>query len=78
MEREGRSQHAAGEIRAHLARRQISGKTFAARLGLSQFAVSRRLRGQTPFSIDELSRAAEFLGVPLVDLLPSQPAEVAS
>jgi transcriptional regulator with XRE-family HTH domain len=74
MEREGRSQQVAGEVRALLARRQISGKQLAAHLGISQFAVSRRLRGQTSFSLDELSAAADFLGVALEDLLSAKDA----
>jgi transcriptional regulator with XRE-family HTH domain len=71
MQREGRSRQVAGEVRAVLARRQISGKQLASQLGMSQFAISRRLRGETPFSIDELAASAEFLGVPLTELLPS-------
>lgn len=74
MEREERSQQVAGEVRALLARRRISGKQLAAHLGISQFAVSRRLRGETPFSIDELSCAAEFLGVPVEQLIAAQAA----
>lgn len=74
MEREDRSLRVAGEVRALLARRQLSGKQLAARLGISQFSVSRRLRGQVPFSIDELAVAAEFLGVELGDLLAERAA----
>jgi transcriptional regulator with XRE-family HTH domain len=75
MEREGRSQLVAGEVRATLARRQISGKQLAAHLGVSQFAVSRRLRGETAFSIDELSATADYLGVPVSAFLDaSEPA----
>lgn len=74
MEREGRSREVAGEIRALLARRQASGKQLASHLGMSQFAISRRLRGETPFSIDELAAAAEFLGVPMSDLVAERAA----
>lgn len=69
MESEGRSQHVAGEVRALLARRQITGKQLAVHLGVSQFSVSRRLRGQTAFSIDELTSVAGFLGVPVEELI---------
>lgn len=69
MQRGGRSREVAGEVRALLARRQISGKQLATHLGLSQFAVSRRLRGETPFSVDELAATAEWLGVPVASLL---------
>lgn len=74
MERETRSQHIAAEVRATLARNQISGKQLAAHLGISQFAVSRRLRGETPFSVDELSATADFLAVSLEELLATKAA----
>lgn len=74
MDREERSRRVAGEVRAHLARRQLSGKQLATALGVSQFSVSRRLRGEVPFSVDELSVAADFLGVDLSDLLAERAA----
>jgi transcriptional regulator with XRE-family HTH domain len=76
MDRETRSRHVAEEIRAVLARRRISGKEMASALGLSQFAMSRRLRGETPFSLDELDAVARHLGVPVSSLItdPAEPA----
>lgn len=74
MERETRSQQVAAEIRAVLARNQTSGKQLAGHLGISQFAVSRRLRGETPFSVDELSATADFLGIPLATLVSERAA----
>lgn len=41
----------------------------AAALGISQPAVSARLKGVTPFTIDELAPLAELLGVDTSDLL---------
>jgi transcriptional regulator with XRE-family HTH domain len=72
------SEGVAEELRALLARRQISGKQLAAHLGISQFAVSRRLRGETPFTVDELTAIAEFLGVSLHDLLPGGERPIAA
>lgn len=56
---------AAEEIRALLARRRISQREFGAALNLSQSGVSRRLDGKTPFTLDELAAAADFLDVPV-------------
>ena len=55
-------------VRAEMARRKISQEAVAQTLGLSQASVSARLRGVTPFRVDELLRIADLLGVPL-DLL---------
>lgn len=79
MEREDRNrvartadEHIAAEVRAELARQQGTGKQLGSVLGLSAFAVSRRLRGLTPFSVSELQATAKYLGVDLADLLPTQ------
>ena len=55
----------AGEVRAELGRRNISRVELAARLGISRTALWNRLRGETEFSISELEKVAEFLGVPV-------------
>ena len=68
------AQKAAAEVRARLARDQISGKELATHLGLSAFAVSRRLRGTTPFSLTELDATARFLGIGITELLPEEAA----
>ena len=56
-------------VRAEMARRGLSQTALAGHLGLSQTAVSARLRGLTPFDINELVLTAEVLGVPLGVLL---------
>lgn len=56
-------------VRAEMARRGISQTALAKSLGLSQPSVSARLRGATPFDINELSAVAHFLGVPLGALI---------
>lgn len=60
----------AEEIRALLARRDMSRSELARRLGVSAMWVSDRLRGQTPIGLDDLERMARILGVEPVDLLP--------
>lgn len=41
----------------------MSQTELAAHVGLSQQAISRRLRGELPFDLDELERVADALGV---------------
>ena len=48
--------------------------SLAPMVGMRQQALSRRLNGQTPFTIDELARIASVLDVALADLV----AEVAA
>lgn len=63
-------------VRAEMARRGVTQAKLAAALGLSQPSVSARLRGVTPFDVDELHTIAAFLGVPLSDLLPADAPKV--
>lgn len=60
-----------------MARRGVSQQALASRVGLSQNGVSRRLRGETPVDINELSTIAGALGVALADLL-AEDVEAAS
>lgn len=60
-------------IRAEIARRGIHQTDLAAQLGISQSALSKRLRGTTPLDINEVADIAAALGVPLSTLLPSEP-----
>lgn len=57
-------------VRAEMARRGISQMRLAEALGMSQPAVSARLRGVTPFDINELAAIAEFFNMPVTGLLP--------
>ena len=68
------SEIVAAEVRAELARRKIPQSGLVAVLGMSEVSVSRRLRGETPFDINELVAVAEFLGVPVARFLPSEAA----
>ena len=68
------SEIVAAEVRAELARRKIPQSGLVSVLGMSEVSVSRRLRGETPFDINELVAVAEFLGVPVARFLPSEAA----
>lgn len=55
----------AGEVRAHLARRGLSGNEAAIQLGWTQPYLSRRLSGRVPFNVADLAKLANFLEVPM-------------
>lgn len=59
----------ASTIRAELARRRIPQTVVAEKLNLSQATVSRRLAGEYPFDVAELSVLAEMLGMTASDLV---------
>lgn len=61
-------------IRAELARQQMTQMQVADLLQLSQSGVSSRLRGDTRWRVDELTRLAEALRIPVAVLLAEQPA----
>jgi transcriptional regulator with XRE-family HTH domain len=56
-------------VKAEMARRSHSQISFAPLVGMRQQALSRRLSGKTPFTIDELARIASALEVPLSHLV---------
>ena len=56
-------------VRAEMARRGVTQMTLARKIGLSQAAVSARLKGKTPFDINELVQIAVALDVPLDALI---------
>lgn len=59
----------AAAIRAEAARKRIGQDALAEALGLSQASISRRMRGATPFELDEIPVVARVLGVPVTSLL---------
>ncbi|WP_066586247.1 helix-turn-helix domain-containing protein [Cellulomonas timonensis] len=59
----------AATLRAECARRSVGQSALALHLGLSQPAVSRRLRGDVPLTVPELAAVAELLGMSPEDLL---------
>lgn len=63
------AERVAAEVRAALAREGRPQKFVGEVLGLSQPAVSRRMRGEIPFDVAELHKLAAALGVPAADFL---------
>lgn len=61
-------------VRAEMSRRGVQQAAVAERLGLPQSAVSKRLRGLTPWSASELAKVADLLGVPVSKLYPESVA----
>lgn len=59
----------AAEVRAAMGRRRVTQTQLAARLHLSQPAVSRRLHGEISFNVEELVTVADMLGVTVSDLV---------
>ena len=66
----------ARNVRAELARRSVAQSQLAPTVGLTPASLSRRLKGHTSFSVPELAKIADVLGVSLESLLeplPDQP-----
>jgi len=57
-------------VRARAARNMVTQTELAEALGVSQVAVSRRLRGVVPFDVAELAAVAVLLGCEITELLP--------
>ena len=58
----------AAEIRAALARQRITQSALAERLGVSHAWVSRRLSGEVPLTIPDVTQIAAELGVEVSSL----------
>ncbi len=58
-----------GEVRAHLARSRKTQRDLSELLGISQPQVSARLRGSVVWDVDEIAAIAQWLGVPVSDLV---------
>jgi transcriptional regulator with XRE-family HTH domain len=58
------------EIRAHLGRQGKSLRWLAAAMGVNNTTLSRRVRGDRGFTIDEMTHIARLLGVKVTDLMP--------
>lgn len=61
----------ASAVRAELGRQSKKLTDLTEPLGLSRPTISGRLNGHTPFTADELSKVAEFLGITAYDLIDS-------
>jgi transcriptional regulator with XRE-family HTH domain len=73
MEPRSTDEKVAANVRAEMGRKKCNQVVLADRIGMTQQALSRRLAGQTPFTVDELSRVAAALDV-LVTTLIDDPA----
>lgn len=63
--------YVAAEVRAELGRQGRDQTWLAAQLDVSVMWISRRLRGLTEISVDDLVRIAECLNVPASQFLPA-------
>lgn len=64
----------AASVRAEMARKNLSQRALAEVLGITQSAVSARLRGAVAFDVDELGAVASALDIPIQDLIPQEAA----
>lgn len=65
--------HVSDEVRALMGRHQVSQTTLAAWLGLTQPAVSARLRGATEWKVSEIDRISEGFAVHPSELMGGHP-----
>lgn len=61
-------------VRMVLAARKLSGSWLARQLGMPKASLTRRLRGEGEFSLDELGRVAAVLGVEVTDFIKDDTA----
>jgi transcriptional regulator with XRE-family HTH domain len=59
----------AATVREVLKARGLSQQEAAPIFGCSQQALSDRMTGRTPFTLEDLGRLAEHLGIPVAELL---------
>lgn len=71
-------QFIAFKVRYRLGEKKITQAAVARELGVSEFYVSRRVRGEVPFSAVELGKVAVFLGVEIAYFFPPVLSERAS
>lgn len=62
------TQTVAAEVRAHLARKQISSREIAELVGLTPSQMSRRINGSIAFTVEEIGEVAKALGVTVSSL----------
>jgi transcriptional regulator with XRE-family HTH domain len=58
-----------GEIRAEMARQDVTQAEVAQKLGVTQQTLSKRFAGLKPFDLLEVERLADILGVPVRQFL---------
>lgn len=65
------TERVAAQVRAILAGRQLSRRWLARALEMPVTTLNRRLRGDQPFTVDELAAVAQALGISTVSLIPA-------
>ena len=70
MEKNLPAERVAAEVRAAMGRTRYTQTRLADQIGMSQAALSRRLRGEVAFDINELSAVAAAMDITLSELLP--------
>lgn len=68
------AQRTGANVKAEMARRDVTQAALAAELGMSQSMLHYRLTGRVVFNVEELARIAAVLEVPVTALLAEQPA----
>lgn len=58
-------------VHQHMWRNKVTQTKLGAHLGVSQPAIAKKVRGERPFTIDELLSVAAYLNLPITDLLPN-------
>tara|TARA_R110002051_G_scaffold1853_2_gene10188 strand:- start:16870 stop:17172 length:303 start_codon:yes stop_codon:yes gene_type:complete len=66
---------AVNEIRAGLARKELTQADLADHLSLSRGGVYRRLNGEVHFTVDELVETSKLIDLPIADLINPQEAK---
>ncbi len=69
MSTQSHAERVGANVRAEMARNKRTQATLADSIGMKQQALSRRLSGTTPFTVDELGRVADVLGTSIVQLV---------
>ncbi len=68
----------AANVRAELGRVSASQSKASTAIGMSQTALSKRLSGRLPFTVDELGNLAEYLDIPIEAFFVSAPKAVSA
>jgi DNA-binding Xre family transcriptional regulator len=63
--------YVAGEVRAMMGRKRVTGRQLAQQLNVSHMWISYRLTETTPIQLDDLERIADALDVEVAELLPT-------
>lgn len=60
-----------GEVRALMGRYSVTQTVLAPALGMSQSALSERLTGTVPWTVDDLARVADYFDVDVAEIFTS-------